>query len=395
MKIDIDGNKESNPDIISEHFNNYFTSIAQNLASKIPPSNVNPLSFINHQPNTFVFFECCESEIVEIINQLKNNKCSLHEIPVHIYKRVADIIAPVIRDLINDSVSNGIFPDLLKTARVVPIHKSGSKQSTKNYRPISILPTFSKIFEKVMYRRLVSFFEKYDLFSPNQYGFRSKKSTTDAIIRFTDQCYTIINDHKTLLSIYLDFSKAFDTIDHTLLCKKLQSYGIRGMTNEWFRSYLHSRNQYVSIQGSRSNVKNLYCGVPQGSILGPLLFIIYINDMQNCTHLKLIHYADDSTAYLSHDNIDTLCNTVNHELTKIDEWIKANKLSLNTDKTFYSLFTNKKINHIPDIIMRNHKISQSKSQKFLGVLVDEKLSFKEHINVVSNKISRATGVIKT
>ena len=148
FKIDIDGVKETNSGIISERFNDYFTSIAQNLASKIPSSNVNPLDFIVHQPNTFVFFECCESEIVTIIKQLKNNKCSLLEIPNHIYKSVADIIAPTLRDLINVSVRTGIFPDLLKTARVVPIHKSGSKQSMKNYRPISVLPTFSKIFEK-------------------------------------------------------------------------------------------------------------------------------------------------------------------------------------------------------------------------------------------------------
>ena len=389
-----EGSKISDPTEISNHFNNYFSSVAQNLAANIPQSDIDPLSFLDSNQRSFGYLNCDCGEIVKLFKSLKNKKTSVKDIPVIIYKSVADIIAPFLKDLINESVHSGIFPSILKIARVIPLHKDGSKKQVNNYRPISILPVFSKIFEKVMKSRIISFFEKYDLFSPNQYGFRSKKSTTDAVLHFLDDIYTTFNDKKTLLAIYLDFSKAFDTIDHHLLCQKLNYYGIRGNINSWFKSYLSDRKQFVAIKNSNSVTKNLSLGVPQGSILGPLLFLIYINDMQKCTTLKMIHYADDSTAVTSHNNLNHLCAYVNSELQKIDDWTRANKLSLNVNKTNFSLFTNKRLNEIPNIIIRNHIIQRANTQKFLGIFVDERLSFKKHIDATSNKVSSGIGIIK-
>ena len=359
----------------------------------MPVANSNPLNYVSRNPHSFVFFKCNPNEINNVILLLKNKKCSVSEIPVSIYKKITDIISPIISNLMNSSLSRGIFPNSLKLARVVPIHKSGSKKDVKNYRPISILPIMSKIFEKIVYKRVTNFFNKFKLFYPDQYGFQNKKSTTDAIIKFTDQCYDILNNQESLISVYLDFSKAFDTVDHNLLCKKLELYGIRGSVNNWFRSYLCSREQFVQIHSDRSSRQPLSYGVPQGSVLGPLLFLIYINDMHKCTNLKLIHFADDSTAFMYHKDITYLTSFVNAELLKIDEWICSNRLSLNASKTFYSLFSNKKTISDPNIVMRNTIIARSSCQKFLGVQLDEKLNFKIHINSICQKITRSIGII--
>ena len=389
-----EGSLISDSSKVSDLLNEHFSTIAHELASKIPPTNTDPMSFIEYHHRTFGFHNCETDEIISIINKLKNKKSPVKDIPVHVYKSTSDIISPVLKDLINESVLKGIFPNILKIAKVVPLYKCGSKKQIKNYRPISILPILSKIFEKVMCSRILSFFEKFNLFSPNQFGFRSKKSTTDAILQFIDNGYNAMNDGKVLLSIYLDFSKAFDTIDHTLLCRKLDRYGIRGNINRWFKSYLSSRVQYVAVNDSKSLSKELSCGVPQGSILGPVLFLIYINDMQKSTNLNLIHYADDSTALATDRNLTSLCSLVNSELDKIDDWTRANKLSLNVEKTYFSIFTTRTANDVPDIMIRDKIITRSNTQKFLGVLIDEKLTFKKHIDKVCKKVSSGIGIIR-
>ena len=266
--LSINGSYTTDESLISESFNNYFISVAPRLSSLIPPNDINPLNYVTRNPHSFVFFNCTVPEIISIINNLKSKKCSIHEIPISIYKKIVDIISPTICSLVNCSINSGIFPRSLKVARVVPIHKSGAKNELSNYRPISILPTLSKIFEKAVHKRITEFFNKFDLFYSDQYGFLSKKSTTDAIIRFTDECYDILNDRKSLISVYLDFSKAFDTIDHELLCKKLEFYGIRGSILDWFRSYMSSRMQYVQINSNKSSSHLITCGVPQGSVFG-------------------------------------------------------------------------------------------------------------------------------
>ena len=391
--LSVDGQIIDDPESIATIFNDHFTSLAPNLLSKIPSTDTNPLDFVSANPHSFAYFSCTSTEIITIINNMKPKKSSINEIPISIYKKIADILSPVICSLVNQSVDQGIFPTTLKLGRIIPLHKGGSKKDFKNFRPISILPTLSKIFEKIMHKRITTFFKKFDLFYPNQFGFQSNKSTVDAIIKFTDACYDIMNNKKSLISIYLDFSKAFDTIDHDILCKKLHLYGIRGIVNDWFVSYLSNRRQFVQINTEKSACRNVTSGVPQGSVLGPLLFIIYINDMHKCTELKMIHFADDSTAYASGNNVDSLTRLVNTELVKIDGWVSANKLSLNADKTKFSLFSNLKHITTPNINIRNSNIQRTSCQKFLGVFVDEKLNFQTHINSICQKISRTVGIL--
>ena len=180
----------------------------------------------------------------------------------------------------------------MKIGRIIPLHKSGVKTVKSNYRPISTLPFLSKVYERVIHTRLLKFLTKFGVLYPDQYGFLKNKSTTDAILKFSDCCYANFNDKNFLISVFLDFSRAFDTIDHDIMCRKLERCGVRGSMNEWFKSYFRGRSQYVEVAGTRSSLVNIRCSVPQGSILGPLCFLVYIKDMNRSsdpvsyTHLR-------------------------------------------------------------------------------------------------------------
>ena len=393
LKLDIDGVLIDDPATLANTFNEHFTSVAPLLASKIPNVDTDPTYYVNRNTNTFMYFPCTHDEIEKIIRDLKNKKGSLGEIPVSILKKITDLVSPILSKLFNQSVSSSSFPEILKIAKIVPIYKSGSKTDKNNYRPIALLPTLSKVFEKLIHKRVTSFLTKFDLLYSDQYGFQSKKSTTDAILKFTDKCYDALNNKKSLISVYIDFSKAFDTVDHTILLKKLESYGFRGEILGWFQSYLSSRHQYVEMQGLKSSFKSNSCGVPQGSVLGPLLFLIYINDMNRSCQLNIINFADDSTAYLTHDDLRAAIPLVNRELKSLDKWVCANKLSLNTSKTAYTIITNQRQSDIPGVIIRNTEILACQKQKFLGIILDNKLNFKEHIDKISNKVKSANGIL--
>ena len=282
----------------------------------------------------------------------------------------------------------------MKIAKVIPIFKKGDKKEVNNYRPISLLTGISKILERIIYTRLINFLQVNDIFSNFQFGFRQKHSTSHALLTFIEKVTQAIDKHSHMLGIFLDFSKAFDTINHKILLKKLYHYGIRGKALEWFRSYLSNRQQYVCVNDAKSHTQNIECGVPQGSILGPLLFIIYINDFHRSSSiLSFILFADDSNLFFSHPNPHALLNIVNAELKKVTEWIKANKLSLNLLKTKYMLFSNT-IETLPGhIIFDETPLEKVTLIKFLGVYVDCKLSWKHHITTTCKTISRNIGVI--
>ncbi len=206
-----------------------------------------------------------------------------------------------------------------------------------NFRPISTLPFLSKIIEKAVHSRIVIFINKYNILFEDQFGFRKDKSTCDALLKFTELCYTCLNNKKVLLSVFLDFSKAFDTVDIDMLLKKLNFYGFRGFMLDWFRSYIFNRTQYVDINGHFSPVLTMKYGVGQVTILAPFLFLLYINDMHFCSDLDFIHFADDSTVFKVGDSVEGLCVQVNEELDKIDKWLCANRLSLNVSKSAVSM----------------------------------------------------------
>ena len=247
-----------------------------------------------------------------------------------------------------------------------------------------------------MYKRLINFVEKDNILSEHQYGFRKNRSTELAINEFIDKITKAIDKGKYTIGIFLDLSKAFDTINHTILIKKLEYYGIRGIALKWFQNYLTSRKQIVKYNDIMSEAMTITTGVPQGSILGPLLFLLYINDIQNCSELvSTILFADDTNIFHSHSCLKDLNLIMQDEINKIADWITSNKLSLNTAKTKFILFrsSNKKLKHNITISINKQPIKQVKSTTFLGVIIDEYLTWNDHIDLLTKKIIKSTGII--
>ena len=329
-------------------------------------------------------------EIIKILKELKPKQSTGHDnVSTHFLKQISNNISTPVSILVNKSIQSGTFPDTLKLAKVIPIYKAKAKDNMSNHRPISLLPALSKILEKVVHRRLYHFLEQQNILYTNQFGFRRKHSTIDAVTKFITDVVQSFEHKQSTLAVYLDLSKAFDTMDHNILHNKLEHYGVRGLSLDWFISYLRNRKQYVTYMGSNSDTRKVECGVPQGSVLGPLLFIIYTNDLPNCLNItKAILFADDTTVYMTSNNMKHLYTIVNHELDNLTDWFRANKLSLNISKTNYMLFSHLHKELInTEIKLANTTIPKTKCVKFLGLLIDENLKWDEHIQYIKNKIS--------
>ena len=296
------------------------------------------------------------------------------------------------------SLLSGDVPDDLKIAKVVPIYKKENPQIFGNYRPVSVLPCLSKILERLVYNRTYDFLSKHNILYNKQYGFRTNHSTYMAVLDFVNDISRAIDNGMYTIGIFMDLSKAFDTIDHNILLSKLYHYGFRGKTQEWFRNYLCNRTQYVSYNRVSSQTENIKCGVPQGSILGPLLFILYMNDICNTSKiLKTILFADDTTVFCSHKDIATLCTTINNELKEVCNWFKANKLSLNAKKTnlmfLGTRFQTKNIDDRYAVFLDGCKLTRNKEAKFLGITIDENFAWKNQINKLCKLCARNIGVL--
>ena len=241
----------------------------------------------------------------------------------------------------------------------------------------------------------MNFLDKFNILSPNQFGFRPRISTADALLKFIDFQYNVLNDKKYSCNIFIDFRKAFDTVDHSILLRKLDAYGVRGSAHKLLTNYLFNRRQYVSIENTSSNEHTTNMGIPQGSILGPLLFLIYINDLPNVSkEFNTILFADDTTLSFKSNDLNSLIRHCNVELSKFFKWSCANKLSVNTDKTYFNLISNlTALPYVPEIKLNNQILKRQNIITFLGVKIDEKLKFNSHITYVSSKISRSIGIL--
>ena len=378
------------------NFNVFFANVGNELAKNIlRPTSSTVINMPASRMSSCVFLPTDYCEVVNIIQSLKlSNSVGHDDVATKILKASGNIIAPILVSLINNSLRHGIFPRSLKIAKVLPIFKTGDKSCYSNYRPISLLPCISKIYEKIIHSRLTGYMSTIGIPSNNQYGFRKNSSTFMAIANFLNDLTTSIDKKFSSIGVFIDLSKAFDTVDHVILLKKLYLYGVRGIQYDLMKSYLSDRQQYVIFNNVASDKIPVTCGIPQGSILGPLLFLIYIDDIQTCSQtLKFILFADDTNIFLSASNINDLFLTLNKELVHLNNWFRYNKLSLNIKKSHYMLFgNNQKSSH--EVVIDGLKLLPVTSTKFLGVIIDDKLNWKPHINFIISKINKNAAVIR-
>ena len=346
---------------IANGFNDFFVNIGPELANNIvSPENNDVLHYMNDSNVNSMFLNGVNrKEILDVIKSFANKTSTDYNgLNMFILKKITNFIVEPFLHICNLSLSKGVFPDAMKIARVIPLFKSGDKHVFNNYRPVSLLPQFSKILEKLFNNRLDSFIDKNCILSECQYGFRNSRSTYMALMDLVENICELIDKKKYVMGIFIDLKKAFDTIDHTILLDKLYHYGIRGISNDWVKSYLKNRKQFVQYDDAISDCKEIVCGVPQGSILGPKLFILYINDICNISELmKFVLFADDTNILCKHDNYLSLCDLVNTELIKLSKWFSVNKLSLNIRKTSYMLFGNRHVNDAIQICRGLHRLS--------------------------------------
>jgi len=332
------------------------------IAEKIPHTETDPVAYIKSSiPESVYLSDVDSTEVVKIIKSLKNASAGSDGVHAKIVKESYALYIEPLVHILNLSIRQGFFPNSMKIAKVVPLYKSGDAIKLSNYRPVSILPLFSKILERLMYNRLMSFIDKHKLLYKYQFGFRKNHSANMALILLVDKIASAIEKGEVVLGIFLDFQKAFDTVNHNILLQKLNKYGIRRTAHLWLKDYLNQRQQYVSFVNTESDKTMIRCGVPQGSILGPLLFLLYINDLVNTSQtLMPILFADDTNIFLSGKSLQDMINTMNNELEKIVEWLKANKLSLNVKKTHYMVFRSQ----------RCHNLNANSSLTINGVVIE-------------------------
>ena len=381
---------------IASIFNDYFCSIGREYDSVIPASQLDPCHFINVPQSSSFFLEPVSPiEISYHIKNLKKSKENINTVSVAMLKDNHDLFSKIFADLVNACFETGTFPKIFKKAIVLPLYKKHDADVLTNYRPISKLPTISKIIEKCIKSRLLRYFTSNNLLNQVQFGFQPGLSTQDAILYLTERLYSNLNSKLSSVAIYIDFSKCFDTLNRSILLKKLKSYGIRGIPLKLFSSYLDERYQSVCVNGVNSDFKLIDTGVPQGSVLGPILYLIYVNDLPNLSdQFTSCLFADDTTLIFENKNQNDLINSCNIGINLFYSWCCANRLSINISKTKSMLFSNILCPlDISEIYMNGTKIEYTSSMRFLGMIMDDKLKFSCHINLIKEKISKNAGVL--
>ena len=395
--IDKDTNNYNMDEVVNS-FNNFFVNVGPKLADNISDpvtSEEYTDNIIERNPCSMFLTAVEESEIIDIVDNCSNKMSTdCNDLDMKLVKKIIGGISKPLTHICNLSFQTGKFPNSMKTAKVIPLFKAGDRHNFTNYRPVSLLPQFSKILEKLFNSRLDTFIDKHCLLSDSQYGFRANRSTAMALMDSIEEITNSIDEYKYVAGVFIDLKKAFDTINHDILINKLERYGIRGIVLNWVQSYLSDRKQFVKLGESVSSCLSIACGVPQGSVLGPKLFILYINDMCEVSNiLKMVVFADDTNIFCSGKNLQELLDKVTSELSKLKGWFDKNKLSLNLAKTKLMLFSNHKIDNQVNIQLDGVEIERVSENKFLGVIIDDKISWKSHIKYIHNKLSRSVSVL--
>lgn len=407
--IDIGGESHTDPKYVCNLFNDYFINVIKDNIVKPTINNSDIGNLSNDSSKNYSFFQPSfnfrpvnDAEVEHVVNSFRCKVSSGYdEVPIQVLKAGNQQLKKILAHLINSSFVSGIFPNQLKISKVVPIHKTDDKRNLANYRPVSLLPTISKIYEKLAYNQLINYLETYNLFDDIQHGFRSGRSVISAAIQFLESIIESVDKGEHVVGIFMDLSKAFDSVNHSTLIDKLNKLGIKNHSLIWFKSYLADRVQYVEIQQTNarkrklkfhSEPKFIKYGVPQGSILGPLLFICYLKDMAQILSFpqhSLCLYADDSNLKISANTIDELETQSNIELENVEKFLNNLNLQVNVKKTNYVYFKTQqsKVSNEPNIMFNNQAVERNKNIKFLGLLIDENLKWNEHVNKLLKKLN--------
>ena len=383
----------------------YFANVGKTFAEKIQkPSRsiANYLKFLQNNSKSLFFNPSTEEEIRKIINELPS-KCSsgVDNISNVLLKELSSILCKPLCLITNRSMQTGIFPDLMKLAEVTPLYKGKSREFETNYRPISLLTTMSKIVEKVVYSRVYKFLSTTGQICETQYGFRSNHSCEHAVAQVVGSVLKNLENKKSTISVMLDLSKAFNMIEHTIMLQKLELFGVRGVCLNWFKSYLENRRMTVKcrVTNSQNEMLSEYhtvnFGTLQGSCLGPLIFLIFVNDMQmHLTEVESVQFADDTTILFGHRNEIYLQYCIERELNTLSDWFKANKLTLNVDKSVFLLFNRTGHKQINQLQLGDKTIKRVTSTKFLGTWVDDHLNWNTHMSKLLGKMKCGLGMLQ-
>ena len=383
-------------EISADMFNSYFTDVAQTVLQSLPQINIEPSKYlgvftIKPPFGGFSFREVTIIEVRDAINSLKSkNSRDIFGYSTVLLKKIKNTMIIPLMYLINSCIREGVYPDLLKKSKVVPIHKRGDYNDINNYRPITLVPTLSKVFEYLLKDQMYTYFSANDLFSKSQFGFMKSKSTTGAILSLLQYVVEGLEECQHIGAILCDLSKAFDCICHRLLLQKLEYYGFHPRSVKLIQNYLTNRAQQTLVGGKLSESLYISSGVPQGSVLGPLLFLIYINDIETATDDKLVLFADDTTSISKSKNLEHLILQMKQSVLSLERWFNANGLSLNVNKTENIIFSLRPV--ISDLDLRN--TCRADSVRFLGVYLDNTLVFDTHVDQVSKKLSKSIFLLK-
>lgn len=374
------------------YVNHYFATAALTVTRGLQPPNVYP--FLTPPVlNSFFFIPTTPDEVDKIIMKLKNKGSKIHDIHPSIIKENRDIFSYHITICYNASIIESIYPDVLKIGRVTPAHKSGPEDQVDNYRPISALPSISKIYESLTFNRMMSFITAHSIFSSVQFGFRVGRSTTQAVTKLLSYITKAYHNREYCVCFFLDLRKAFDTINHEIMLKKFSHYGFRGSSNDYLRSYFTNRKQCVCLKEVKSGLENIICGVPQGSILGPLCFNLYINDMPKAVSEECVLFADDAAFVISSTNLTDLYRRILKLFEDLSRYLEYNCLVPNASKSKLMFFSSRLVAELPDLAFSGRIIEWVSEFKYLGLILTNKLSFGKHIAKVALNVSRITGML--
>ena len=397
-KLVYEGKRITNKQDISDTMNKHFCDIGVRLQSELQDCGNRYLEYLPPRiSDSFYLAPTCKNDVLLEIKKMKPMKAPGHDsIGTKIIQLCPEIFAENLSRIYNNAMIQGVYPNAMKIAKVIALFKSGIKANPNNYRPISLLSHFDKIFEKILCKRLVAFLEYKQILYCHQYGFRKLYSTAMALIEITDNIKRILDEKNYVIGIFIDFKKAFDTVDHEIMLSKLECYGIRGHANLFFRSYLTNRRQFTVANGVQSDIGIVKCGVPQGSVLGPLFFLLYINDIYRavgCNAARL--FADDTSLLSSGRNLHDAINQAKEFFHKLYDWCLANKLSINSDKTNFVLFhmKNKPVpKNFGNIQTEHMTIRRVKTVNYLGLVIDENLYWNAHVDYVCASLVKYFGI---